>query len=192
MKIHITAAALKNHLFIKSDIISRLLYVNSLILASKQLALRYDSENQDEEYPLDPSDDLTLKNHYDYAEPLILSNLLYISTTLRAADDINKSNIGNDVYKRIFDNFGEDIIFSKDHKGREYNLRQCWNKIIHAAEIRPVYTKTESVQEDHDLWYMDGTVELTAYPGENWDKLNMYIPAFIEWCFEWLNIVTKP
>ncbi len=177
----------KNHVPVKSELIRNLLIVNSLFMASGQLASTYDAPNEDPDNPLNPEHDFTLIAHYKNAERIIIDTLLIISISFRTADDGLKAHIGKDAYNQIVKKIGNDI-FNEE----ESYIREAWNKIIHAADLRPLYRLSDYADNKHEIWYMTGEMELTAYPGERWTTLTLYVPAFIEACFRWLHITTKP
>lgn len=60
-----------------------------------------------------------------------------------------------------------------------FHLRDACNKIIHAAEIRPLYERTD-LNIAEDIWYLTGEIELSGTQRNKDWKATFSLQAFVE------------
>ena len=119
--------------------------------------------------------------HHDLAEPRLSQLLLQIAVFVRTYDDVMR-DLGDDTYvAHAAATEGVDFIGSLD--GAELPLREACNKIIHAADFRPVYDHSDRLVADNEyrrVWYMTGEIELEGQRGkQTWEAL-LHVDAFLE------------
>ncbi|MFO1018396.1 MAG: hypothetical protein U1E03_12410 [Hyphomonadaceae bacterium] len=138
------------------------------------------AEAEEEEQDLDIP--LLLELYRERAEPDLSASLLRIAILLRTLEDqiIDIDTTGN------FSAFLADLNADPDEYGTVFEgdgitlrLRECCNKIIHAADFRPVYDNSNSPTE-YGGWAMDGQLELQGIRGSKPWSVTIYLTRFLE------------
>jgi len=171
----------KSHIVNTDDV--RLLAFNifNIVRASLSVAgsRTYAEDEDDEEGDLiTPSDKL----HYDYAEVQLSKSLLQFAVLMRTLDDY-WSNYGHEDYNNKIEEINKvDAVgsFTSEKKTQDLSLREAFNKIIHARDIRLVYGSEDDRSDPDARWGMDGQIELQGeLRGKNWQVV-IYIENLLD------------
>lgn len=133
---------------------------------------------------------LILQLHREYAENELCKKLLQLSVLVRTFDDIAAGSQKSDEYREHAKRTsGTDEIghLSVDGTGRDFNLREACNKIIHAQEIRAVYDDVVEFAGDEIVsrrWFCDGEIELKGVQSSKEWEASIYVYEFIETVLE--------
>ncbi|MEG3618739.1 hypothetical protein V5T82_09750 [Magnetovibrio sp. PR-2] len=131
--------------------------------------------------------------HYHYAEAQLSKNLLQFSILMRTLDDY-WSDYGHEDYIDKIGKLNADYDFgmlNSDTKSDVLSFREAFNKIIHARDIRPVYSSEHDRNDPEARWGMDGQIELQGeYHGKNWDVL-IHIFDLLDGTLELIDFVDE-
>lgn len=131
--------------------------------------------------------------HYDRAEYHFSSKLLRIAVLMRTLDDY-WSDWGHEDYleelKKINEEAGVGTLEINERSG-DLTLRDAFNKIIHATDVRPVYEKDDDSEGDAVCWGMDGQLELTGkHHGNEW-KATIFVESFLDAVIDLLEVTEE-
>jgi len=154
--------------------------------------IELEEEQNLENFPL-------LKLHQKYAFIQASQILLQIALMVRTFDDQIKDSENEEDYKNYVEEI-DDGHYVGGMDGQEtFNYRDASNKIIHAAEVRPLYeridrTITEEAGNknlDQDIWYLTGEIELCGkLHGNTWNA-TIHIQAFVETVLDVIRFEVK-
>jgi hypothetical protein len=125
--------------------------------------------------------------HRELAEPQISHLLLQLALMVRTYDDLMaNSRVADDYNAHAETTTGENYIGNLSDGNLD--LREACNKIIHAAEIRPVYERIdrEVVRQkaagelDQNIWYLTGEIELNGTNRQKPWNATLHAESFIE------------
>jgi hypothetical protein len=182
----------KPHIVNTDDV--RLLAFNifNILRASLSVAgSRIDAEDDEDEEAdtLTPSDKL----HYDYAEVQLSKCLLQFAVLMRTLDDY-WSNYGHEDYIDKIAEINKDNAvgnFISEKKTEDLSLREAFNKIIHARDVRLVYGSEGDRNDPNTLWGMDGQVELQGeLRGKNWEVV-IFVENLLDAALEVIDFVDE-
>ena len=114
--------------------------------------------------------------------------LLQIALMVRTFDDQFKDFENGEAYKNYVEEIDDGHYVGVMTGHDTFNYREACNKIIHAAEVRPLYERIdrESAAEsgdknlDQDIWYLTGEIDFCGkFHGNDWNA-TIHIQEFIE------------
>lgn len=147
----------------------------NIVTASQALGGEHESNYDDDDAELST----LFKLHLELAEGRLSQLLLRVALMLRTFDDIMRDVPGYDAHVALTS--GKNLIGEID--GEPLSLREACNKIIHAADFRPVYESAYREQPDETysrVWYMTGEVEIGGMRGEHQWEVLLFVPPFLE------------
>jgi len=129
----------------------------------------------DEDEDLEPTELEQL--FYKSAETELSKKLLRLAVLMRTLDDYFA---GDEDYAEAMaefkDQIGAAFEWEKSPES-EFTLRDAFNKIIHAVDVRPVYHSDDDRENEHARWGMDGQLELEGtWQGKKWHVVVNMIP----------------
>ncbi|KEO56989.1 hypothetical protein SMB34_17670 [Thalassospira permensis NBRC 106175] len=134
----------------------------------------YDSPAETPVYTVAPN---LLGEHRRTAEKSLIRELLAIAVELRTLDDIYANLLKNKGYLSVRSKLDRKGEFGVLYRGTgKLSLRYCCNKLIHAADIRPVYDKSD----DNEIWFMQGDIELTGFVNKSEWMISIDVMNFLE------------
>jgi hypothetical protein len=148
----------------------------NIFASSENLAGLIASAEADE----NPSDSSIFSLHHELAETQVSKLLLQVALFVRTFDDVmtngDKSNLYAEHAKKTE---GENFIGTLN--GESLKLREACNKVIHAADFRPVYEfRPRDDDAEKGAWYMTGEVELGGVLGNKHWNATLIAQHFIE------------
>lgn len=149
----------------------------NVISASQSFAGIFEASEADED---DPYPSLSAL-HHKLAEPRLSLMLLQLAVFVRTFDDVMSAGAASERYaQHAAATDGGDALGHLD--GNRLNLREACNKIIHAADVRPVYEHTdrEGVPGDAQAWHLTGEIELKGSRGTQEWNATLYVEPFLE------------
>jgi hypothetical protein len=169
----------KRHVFDAAEVIHLCRIGFNTILATRNLPVLWNAEDLEEgenphwEYPL------LVFHHQNTAEMDLSGILLKLAVAYRALDDQLKDiQPFKDFKADQYSAFGSFLLVYSDDEITG-SLRECCNKIIHADDIRPVYSNNDE-EEDKTVWYMTNTIELTGTRGKKEWSVSLDVLVFFE------------
>ncbi|KCZ48504.1 hypothetical protein [Hyphomonas sp. CY54-11-8] len=120
----------------------------------------------------------------EFAERAISERLLQLALLTRTYDDILRNSSSAQAYgahanaTRGLDEIGH-------LEGRDFDLREACNKIVHALIIRPLYEDVdpyvvEGQGEVQRFWYLTGEIELSGrWRNADWEAV-LHVQPFVE------------
>jgi hypothetical protein len=110
--------------------------------------------------------------HYLYSEIQLSKSLLHFAVLMRTLDDY-WSDYGHEDYNQKIVELNRDSKFGTllfDEKPAGFTLREAFNKIIHARDVRPVYHTDDDRSDPSARWGMGGQIELQGeLRGKKWE-----------------------
>lgn len=150
----------KNHV-VKGDEVRDLAFdIFNIVRAS--MSLRSESADKDEDDDADPTH--IEQAHYDLAEYHFSTKLLRLAVLMRTLDDY-WSSWGHEDYVEALKKLNKETAIGTldaNKRSTDLTMREAFNKIIHAADVRPVYEKDDDAKGEAIRWGMDGQLELTG------------------------------
>lgn len=142
----------------------------NIVMASASLA--GDGVEPDEDEGAAAKDRTPIANlHFEMAETELSKNLLRLSMLMRSLDDYFALD-ADDAYSQKLEeiNAGNDIgTLDVGERSATLPLREAFNKIIHARDVRPVYDSDDERDDPKARWGMDGEIELRgSHRGADW------------------------
>jgi hypothetical protein len=138
------------------------------VRASLSMMGRGVEPDEDEDREPSPAEKL----HYELAETQLSQNLLRLAVLIRTLDDICSFDKDEAYSKKVTElNADNDIgTVTTGDKTDNLTLREAFNKIIHAGDVRPVYETDDDRDDPYARWGMDGRLELKGtFRGTDWD-----------------------
>lgn len=178
----------KPHIVNTDDV--RLLAFNifNILRASLSVAgsRTYAEDGDDEEGDLiTPSDKL----HYDYAEVQLSKSLLQFAVLMRTLDDYWLDYGHGDYLNKIEKINRDDAVGSLNSE--DLSLREAFNKIIHARDVRLVYDSDDDRNDPDARWGMDGQIELQGeLRGKKWEVV-IYVENLLDTALELIDFVDE-
>ena len=151
----------------------------NIFAASGALAGQFEFAQEGEEFE-HPS---LLRLHHELAEKRAGALLLTIAMLVRTYDDIMGGHDPAPGYaEHSQETSGLDLIGTIDTG--PFGLREACNKIIHAAEVRPVYDSSERDRPapgtSDRVWALRGEIELAGTLNKRQWNAVLYVPPFLE------------
>lgn len=158
----------KSHIVNTDDVRLLAFDIFNIVRASlSMMGAGIEAEDEEGDTPT-PSEEL----HYHYAEVQLSKSLLQFAVLMRTLDDY-WSDYGHEDYVEKIAKFNKDSYFGRltfDEKTTDLSLREAFNKIIHARDVRPVYDSDDDRKDPNARWGMDGQIELLGeLRGKKWE-----------------------
>lgn len=164
----------KPHAVERQEILSLCLECLHVLLASNSMEALWAADDDEPawEFP-----NLAALHHRN-AEAMLSRSLLKLAVLIRTFDDQCRDAPGYLEHRRKIDR--EQGPFGSFYEGEGVlGIRESCNKVIHAADFRPVYDNNSSPL-DEGVWAMDGTVELTGLERQRKWTVGLNVSAFLE------------
>lgn len=177
----------KNHVVDPYEVLELAVDVFNIVRSSMSMQSDGADKDIDEDYEPTPIE----QAHYDWAESQLSRKLLRISVLLRTLDDYLSDRRHKDYIKLVSQLNKESNFGTLDIKKKSTDLkfREVLNKIIHAADIRPVYETEDASDDKQARWGMDGQLELTGkYRKDKWIAV-VYLVPFLDSVVELMDAV---
>lgn len=129
--------------------------------------------------------------HYQLAEVELSKKLMRIAVLMRTLDDYWSDGGHEDYVKKLADLNNDSGVgwVVKSKNVEDLSLREAFNKIIHAADIRLVYETEDDKDKDTARWGMDGQLELNGqHRKEKWEVTVNLFP-FLEAVIDLVDFV---
>lgn len=124
--------------------------------------------------------------HFQMAEHELSKKLLHLAVLVRTHDDqmcFSEDKI-SDAYQRFRNQLDAEIgAYGAAHAGppdQLETLRRCCNKIIHANDVRPVYTTEDDRDDPNARWGMTSEIELEGTQGGEAWHVSLHLLSFLE------------
>jgi hypothetical protein len=162
----------KNHIVSTDDV--RLLAFNIFNIVRASISMSgVEVEDGEVDSPT-PSEEV----HYLYSEIQLSKSLLQFAVLMRTLDDYWSDYGHEDYIQKIVEinqinRFGE---LTVDANPVGFPLREAFNKIIHARDVRPIYHTDNDRNDPSARWGMSGQIELQGeLRGKQWEvALNVF------------------
>jgi len=179
----------KNHIVNPDEV--RELAFDVFNIVQSSMSMRGRGAPKDEDEDSEPTSIVHM--HYELAEYQLSSKLLRIAVLVRTLDDY-WSSWGHEDYVKAVANLNRrtDIgTLTVKEKSTDLTLREAFNKIIHAADVRPVYETEDDRDDEHARWGMDGQLELSGeFKKGKWGALINLLP-FLDAVVDLLKVVEE-
>lgn len=165
----------KPHVVEKSEIEALCLEFAHIIYASHGVSSQFQADGDGEEAALDR----VARLHHARAEPMLSRALLRLAVLVRTFDDQMQDGDDDGAYVAHRNTIDAEGPFGAVHDGGQIDLslRESCNKIIHAADFRPVYDDND---DEPRTWFMDSTIELRGRRGKQEWNVVIYTFELIE------------
>ena len=151
---------------------------SNIVSASVALAGEYEMAEPDEPSEFSPM----FRLHHRLAEYRLSQLLLEIAVFVHTFDNQMTAAAPEEYGEFCAQTGGENFIGALDGSG-DFNLREAWNKIIHARDFRPVYEWAERDFGDgrtEKVWHLDGQIEIKGMHGKKEWEAVLFIEHFLE------------
>jgi len=160
----------KNHVVNADEIRDLAFDIFNILRAS--MSLRAESGFKDEDDDVEPSH--LEQVHYDLAEYHFSTKLLRLAVMMRTLDDY-WSDWGHEDYLEAMKKLNKEAgigTLDTNKKSTDLTMREAFNKIIHATDVRPIYETDDDAKGEAVRWGMDGQLQLTGkFRDDTWKVL---------------------